>query len=61
MRATSQSRRSVRAPGLSLESVRLDLADGAATTVQVARFERERFDVKVVAIEPTDTVLRWCA
>jgi hypothetical protein len=61
MRSTSQSRRIARAaPGLSLERVRLELADGAGTTVQVARFERDRFGVKVVAIEPTDTVLRWC-
>jgi hypothetical protein len=26
----------------------------------VARFERARFDIRVVAIEPCSTVLRWC-
>lgn len=43
-----------------LESVRLDLADGARTTVHVARFERDRFAVRVVAFEPCATVLDWC-
>jgi hypothetical protein len=45
----------------SLESVRLSLADGAGTTLRVARFERRRFAVRVVAIEPCSTLLRWCA
>jgi hypothetical protein len=54
------SRRSV-APSPGLESVRLDLADGAATTVHVARFERERFRVRVAALEPCSALLRWCA
>jgi len=43
-----------------LESVRLDLADGARTTVRVARFERDRFAVRVVAFEPCSTLLDWC-
>jgi phosphodiester glycosidase len=47
-------------PGPSLESVRLTLADGAGTTLQVARFDRRRFDTRVVAIEPCSTLLRWC-
>lgn len=45
----------------SLESVRLTLADGAGTTLRVARFDRRRFSVKAVAIEPCSTLLRWCA
>ncbi len=45
----------------SLESVRLSLADGAGTTLQVARFDRSRFSARVVAIEPRSTLLRWCS
>jgi hypothetical protein len=37
------------------------MAGGAATTVRVARFERARFGVRVVALEPCSTVLSWCA
>jgi Phosphodiester glycosidase len=44
----------------SLESVRLTLADGAGTTLRVARFDRARFSVRVVAFEPCSTLLRWC-
>src|SRR4029077_9495248 len=51
---------SVLAPRPALESVRVTLSDGAGTTVQGARFERARFDIRVVAIEPCSTVLRWC-
>lgn len=53
-------RPSVLVPRPALESVRLTLSDGAATTVQVARFERARFEIRVVAIEPCSGVLRWC-
>lgn len=45
----------------TLESVRVTLADGAATTLRVARFQRARFGLRVVAIEPCSTLLRWCA
>ncbi len=48
-------------PHPSLESVRLSLADGAATTLRVARFDRGCFSAKVVALEPCSTLLRWCA
>ena len=44
-----------------LESVRLGLAGGAATTLRVARFPRRRFALRVVAIEPCSTLLGWCA
>jgi hypothetical protein len=37
------------------------LADGEVTTVHVARFERQRTKVRVVALEPCSTLLRWCA
>lgn len=45
----------------SLESVRLALADGAGTTLRVARFDRSRFNARVVAIDPCSTLLSWCA
>lgn len=63
MRAPSPTKRrpSVIAPSPSLESVRLTLADGARTTLRVARFDRSRFSARVVAIEPRSTLLRWCA
>jgi hypothetical protein len=48
-------------PGPSLESVRLTLADGAGTTLRVARFDRERFRVRVVALDPCAALLDWCA
>jgi hypothetical protein len=48
------------APSPTLESVRLSLADGAGTTLQVARFDRARFSARVVAIDPCSTLLRWC-
>src|SRR5436305_2655075 len=53
-------RPSVLVPRPALESVRLTLSDDAATTIQVARFERAHFEIRVVAIEPCSTVLRWC-
>jgi hypothetical protein len=49
------------ATGPVLESVRLPLADGAGTTVQVARFERSRFSLRAIEIDPCATLLRWCA
>jgi hypothetical protein len=47
-------------PTPSLECVRLALADGAGTTLQVARFDRARFGARVVVFEPCSTLLRWC-
>jgi hypothetical protein len=45
----------------ALESVRLSLDDGAGTTLRVARFDRRRFSLRVVVLEPCSTLLRWCA
>lgn len=60
MRAASASTTpTASTPGV--ESVRLNLDDGAATTLRVARFERPRFELRVVAFEPCATVLGWCA
>jgi hypothetical protein len=52
--------RAATAPMPALESVRIELGDGSATTVWVARFERAAFDLRVALIEPCATVLRWC-
>lgn len=63
MRAPIQSSRRAQVaapPAPTLESVRLELDDGAATTVRVARFARSRFRLRVIAIDPCATVLNWC-
>jgi hypothetical protein len=44
----------------TLEQRRLRLADGAVTTVHVARFQRTEFDLRVVALQPCAPVLEWC-
>lgn len=44
----------------TVESRRLPLADGAATTLQIARFDRREFGLRVVAIDPCATLLAWC-
>jgi hypothetical protein len=44
-----------------LETVRVTLADGAATTLRVARFDREEFAIRVVSIDPCARVSEWCA
>src|ERR1700710_2251966 len=51
----------VRMPDPVLESVRLGLGDGVGTTLRVARFDRASFGLRVVALEPCSTLLRWCA
>jgi hypothetical protein len=44
----------------TLERRRLRLADGAETTVHVARFARAEFGLRVVALQPCSTVRDWC-
>ena len=44
----------------TLERRRLRLADGAVTTVHVARFQRTEFGLRVVALQPCARVLDWC-
>lgn len=48
-------------PSPSLESIRLTLADGAGTTLRLARFDRARFSARVVVLDPCSTLLHWCA
>jgi Phosphodiester glycosidase len=63
MRAILSIRRpaAVLSPSPEIERVRLTLADGDRTTLWVARFDRSRFGVRVVALDPPSTLLRWCA
>lgn len=42
------------------ERRRLRLGDGAETTIHVARFDRARFDLRVVVLDPCSTVRQWC-
>jgi Phosphodiester glycosidase len=44
----------------TLERRRLRLSDGAVTTLHVVRFRRAEFGLRVVALQPCSTVLRWC-
>jgi len=44
----------------TVESRRLELGDGAGTTLRVARFDRREFGLRVVAIDPCATLLAWC-
>src|SRR6476620_1572559 len=44
----------------TLERRRLRLADGALTTVHVARFARAEFGLRVAALQPCSTVRAWC-
>jgi Phosphodiester glycosidase len=43
-----------------LERRRLRLADGAGTTLHVARYDRAGFAPRVVALQPCSTVKAWC-
>ncbi|MGV1047150.1 MAG: phosphodiester glycosidase family protein [Solirubrobacterales bacterium] len=61
MRATPLASPRSAAPRPALESVRLALVDGFATTLRVARFPRREFGIGVVALEPCSTVAEWCA
>ena len=50
----------IRSPRPTLERRRLRLADGAVTTLHVARFARREFTPRVVALQPCSTVRTWC-
>lgn len=47
-------------PKPALERRRLRLADGAETTIHVARFARAEFTIRVVSLDPCSTVRAWC-
>jgi Phosphodiester glycosidase len=59
MRSASPSAE-VRPPRPALERRQLRLADGATTTLHVARFSRAEFVPRVVALQPCSTVREWC-
>jgi hypothetical protein len=56
----SRSLAAIDAPRPTLERRRLRLADGAVTTLHVARFARRDFAPRVVALQPCSTVRAWC-
>jgi hypothetical protein len=56
----SRPRRAAPLPRPLFERRRLRLADGAETTIHVARFERDAFDLRVVVLDPPSTVQQWC-
>src|SRR5688572_15330592 len=43
-----------------LERSRLTLADGATTTLHVASYDLEAFDVRVTALDTPAPLVRWC-
>lgn len=56
----SRPRTAAPLPRPLFERRRLRLGDGAETTVHVARFDRARFDLRVVVLDPPSTVQGWC-
>ncbi len=48
-------------PRPELETLRMPLGDGWATTLRVARFDRSRFGARVVRMQPMQRVAEWCA
>lgn len=53
-------RAGIESPRPTLERRRLRLPDGAETTLHVARFNRDDFTPRVVALDPPSTVRGWC-
>jgi hypothetical protein len=47
-------------PRPTLERRRRRLADGRETTAHVARFRRDAFTLRIVALDPCSTLRRWC-
>ncbi|HEX5592399.1 MAG TPA: phosphodiester glycosidase family protein [Solirubrobacterales bacterium] len=56
----SRPRAATALPRPLFERRRLRLADGAETTIHVARFDRDAFDLRVAVLDPPSTVQRWC-
>lgn len=60
MAASTLTDRRVDAAAPRLSRERRPLADGAGTTVHVARFDRDAFALSVAAIDPCATLAEWC-
>src|SRR5215204_1721695 len=45
---------------LDVQRLYVPLADGAATTLHVASYDLEAFDVRVAALDTPAPLLRWC-
>jgi hypothetical protein len=61
MPASTLHRRRHDASAPRLSRRRRRLADGAVTTLHVARFRRDAFTVSVAALDPCATLAAWCA
>jgi hypothetical protein len=61
MSSSTLSRTTGRPVSPTVETRRLTLTEGAATTLQVARFDRREFGLRVATIQPCATLLDWCA
>jgi hypothetical protein len=51
----------LRSPAPALAALRVELPDGAATTLHVARFHRSAVRPRVVALDAPRTLRTWCA
>lgn len=60
IKSPSRPRAAASLPRPLFERRRLRLADGAETTLHVARFDRAAFDLRVVVLDPCSTVQQWC-
>ena len=60
MRTASPSLPQAALPRPLFERRRLRLDDGAETSVHVARFDRDAFELRVVVLDPCSTVWQWC-
>jgi hypothetical protein len=61
MPVSTLSHRRLDAASPRLSHERRSLADGAVTTVHVARFDRDAFAVSVAVLDPPATLAEWCA
>ena len=48
-------------PVAGYESFHLELSGGAGTTMHVARFERGRVAIRIVALDPPAALAEWCS
>lgn len=60
LKLPSRPREAGALPRPLFERRRLRLLDGAETTIHVARFDRDAFDLRVVVLDPCSTVQQWC-
>jgi hypothetical protein len=57
----SPSRQTASPPRPQAQARRVSLGDGAATTLRVARFPRDRFTLRLAVMTPPRRLLDWCS